>query len=79
MPCHGAPIQVLGQVAHPGTLTCTPSLTVMQAIFLSGGLTVLAWRIHLTRGSRRFTLDRKHGQDVRLADWDQILVDAREY
>lgn len=55
-------IDVVGQVARPGSLTFTPSMTVVQAISGAGGFTALANRdqVILTRtyaGTRRtFTI-----------------------
>lgn len=37
-------VYVLGQVGHPGTLTYTPSMSVVEAITVAGGFTPLAAR-----------------------------------
>lgn len=55
-------IDVIGQVARPGSLTYTPAMTIVQAISGAGGFTALANRdrvvlIRTYRGQRRtFTI-----------------------
>lgn len=55
-------IDVIGQVARPGSLTFTPAMTIVQAISGAGGFTPLANRdrvvlIRSYRGQRRtFTI-----------------------
>jgi len=55
-------IDVIGQVARPGSLTFTPAMTIVQAISGAGGFTALANRdrvvlIRTYRGERRtFTI-----------------------
>ena len=41
-------ITIIGQVAHPGTFSCTANMNIVEAITVAGGFTPMAWRNRTT-------------------------------
>ena len=76
-------ISVLGEVTRPGSYDWKPSLTVLQAVALAGGLTVWAKEeAQILRGQRRIEVslsDIRRGKtkDVQLEPGDHVSVPRR--
>jgi polysaccharide biosynthesis/export protein VpsN len=64
-------IEVLGEVARPGSIPLQPGMTLVRAISLSGGFTAMAAKAHVT--VRRRVKGATHAATISVED----IMDAR--
>lgn len=79
----GGPIELVGQVAHPGMIPYSRGLTLTTALRLAGGPTGRVNGAMLRRGSRLFGLPlaqivNHEAPDLELAPGDIVIVEDNE-
>ncbi|MGE5182329.1 MAG: hypothetical protein ACM31C_09725, partial [Acidobacteriota bacterium] len=80
----GGPVELFGELAHPGAIPYAPGITLTCALRLAGGTTRLAADVAtLERGDRRWLVPVREivdgtAPDLELAPGDVVTINAIE-